>query len=188
MTGNFLNTGKYHRDKESKMIFATQRIVKIVDNKYYEVDLDPFFVKVPFCHLLKLSIKFVITESYDVDNHLEIKLNMTASSSSLHVLYKLEYIDSRTGKTIEKLSLAEIICQTWALKFAHSEFLLIRRVLRYYLEKIGKHGKVIKAIKLCGILGVLSNKSEEPATEKNGNSKRVKVCNMTSGILVLSFS
>ncbi|CAI4718060.1 BAQ_1a_G0044320.mRNA.1.CDS.1 [Saccharomyces cerevisiae] len=171
MTGNFLNTGKYHRDKESKMIFATQRIVKIVDNKYYEVDLDPFFVKVPFCHLLKLSIKFVITESYDVDNHLEIKLNMTASSSSLHVLYKLEYIDSRTGKTIEKLSLAEIICQTWALKFAHSEFLLIRRVLRYYLEKIGKHGKVIKAIKLCGILGVLSNKSEEPATEKNGNSK-----------------
>lgn len=49
MTGNFLNTGKYHRDKESKMIFATQRIVKIVDNKYYEVDLDPFSLK---CHFV----------------------------------------------------------------------------------------------------------------------------------------
>ncbi|CAI4035867.1 hypothetical protein SMKI_14G0760 [Saccharomyces mikatae IFO 1815] len=174
ITGNFLNTGKYHRDKESRMVFIIQRIVNIVENKYYEIDLDPFFIKLPFCHLLKISVKFIIVESYDADNHLEIKLNMTASNSSLHVLYKLEYIDSKTGKTVKKLSLAEKICQTWVLKFTHSEFLLIRKVLRYYLEKIGKHGRVIKAIKLCGILGVSSSKFEEVAAEKRGESKETE--------------
>lgn len=74
ITGNFLNTGKYHRDKESRMVFIIQRIVNIVENKYYEIDLDPFFIKLPFCHLLKISVKFIIVESYDADNHLEIKL------------------------------------------------------------------------------------------------------------------
>ena len=83
MTDNFLNTGKYLRDKESKPIFATQRIVNIVENKYYEIDQDPFFIKVPFCHLLRISVKFVISESYDTDNRLEIKLNITANSSLL---------------------------------------------------------------------------------------------------------
>lgn len=167
MTDNFLNTGKYLRDRESKPIFVTQRIVDIVENKYYEIDLDPIFIKVPFCHLLRISVKFVISESYDTDNHLEIKLNLTANSSLLHVLYKLEYIDSRTGEVVKKLSLAEMVCQNWVLKFTYSEFLLIRKVIRYYLERIGKHGKVIKAVKLCGILGVSNSKNEEPTGDKS---------------------
>ncbi|CAI4049417.1 Sip3p SKDI_14G0740 [Saccharomyces kudriavzevii IFO 1802] len=172
ITGNFLNTRKHHGNEEFKVIFATQRIVNIVENKYYEVDLDPFYIKVPFCHLLRASVKFIITESYDTDSHLEIKLNMTANSSSLHVLYKLEYVDNKTGETVKKLSLAEIICQKWVLKFAHSEFLLIRKVLRFYLEKIGKYGKVIKAIKLCGIIGLSGSKNEECAADRSDKPKK----------------
>lgn len=162
MTDNFLND--LHRIK-SRQLSIRQTIVKMVENRYYEVDQDPILIKVPFCNAMRVRVKYLIAEPHEAQNALSTGVSL------LYVYYKLEYVNIGTGQVIQGHSRVEDIALTWAKKFTSLEFLLIRKVIRSYLEKIGKHGKVIKAIKLCGMLGVLDNKSEVSDSNQDQNKK-----------------
>lgn len=164
MTDNFLTD--LHRVR-SRQITIRQTIVKMVENRYYEVDQDPIFIKVPFCNTMRILAKYLIVEPHEAQNAL------SASASLLYVYYKLEYVDPATGHVIQCHSRIEDIALGWAAKFTSIEFLLIRKVIKNYLEKIGKHGKVIKAIKLCGMLGVIDNQSEVNGSKQGENQKEL---------------
>ncbi|CCF58033.1 hypothetical protein KAFR_0D03850 [Kazachstania africana CBS 2517] len=156
-------------DRPGHTISIKQQITKVIDNKYYEIDQEPFFIKLPFCHPLRASMKYIITETYNPEDHVATKLRMSTDSSMLYVLYKLEFFDQNNDKVIKDLSLCERTELSWALYFTKIEFTLMKEVIRYYLEKIGSHGKLIKAIKLCGLIGV-----KPGSEEKDDESSKTK--------------
>ncbi|QLQ78770.1 hypothetical protein HG537_0B01190 [Torulaspora globosa] len=162
LTNNFLNG---LRTGGPPTIQMEQSIVELIENKYCEVDQEPIIVKVPFCRPLRVKVKYVVTEPYE---SLTQDILHSASGSLLLAYYNLEFFEPSTGEIVQERCFAEKAVFRIALQATSKEFLLIRKVVRYYLEKIGKHGKVIKAIKLCGMLGVSQEKLEaEGANDVN---------------------
>ncbi|QLL31257.1 hypothetical protein HG536_0B01180 [Torulaspora globosa] len=157
LTNNFLN-GLHTGGPPT--ILMKQSIVELIENKYCEVDQEPIIIKVPFCHPLRMKVKYVVTEPYESSTQNTLH---STSGSLLLAYYKLEFFESTTEKVVEHLSFIEKAVFRIALQATNKEFLLIRKVIRYYLERIGKHGKVIRAIKLCGMLGVSQEKVEAEA-------------------------
>lgn len=67
--------------------------------------------------------------------------------------------------------------------------MLFRKIIRYYLERVGKHGKIIKTIKLCGLLGItkdsVTGKEELSKSESvNKTEKPKKLQKIVSGAAV----
>lgn len=154
LTNNFLND--LHTGKAPPFTMK-QRITNVVENRYYEVDQDPIIVKVPLCHPLQISTKYVIVEPNEASAD---DSQPSTPGSLLYLYYKLQFIDSKTREPVKIYSLAEKLALKVAINSTNREYLLLRKIIRYYLEKIGKHGKVIRAIKLCGMIGVAENEQE----------------------------
>ncbi|CAB4253823.1 similar to Saccharomyces cerevisiae YHR155W YSP1 Mitochondrial protein with a potential role in promoting mitochondrial fragmentation during programmed cell death in response to high levels of alpha-factor mating pheromone or the drug amiodarone [Maudiozyma barnettii] len=184
-THNIFNGKMGLKEKNSDHVVSLrQRIVKMVENKYYEVDQEPIFIKLPFCHPLRIKMKIIILEQYDPENHVASKLQMPTAGSMLNLFYKVDYIDSETESIVTKINPLEKLLKHWTITFTATEFMLFRRIIRYYLERIGKHGKIIKTIKLCGLLGItkdsIMEEKESPANGLNFNGKDESHDNITS--------
>lgn len=179
MTNNFLNN--LHTGK-APLFTTKQRLVKAIENKYYEVDQDPVIVKVPLCHPLRISTKYVIVEPHDPSAHNGLP---ATSGSLLYLYYKLDFIETETETIVEHHSFIEKLVLKIAIRSTNKEYLLLRKIIRYYLEKIGKHGKVIKAIKLCGMIGIADVESEQDKTQPNLNNgeEQTGVVNYTVSII-----
>lgn len=176
LTNGFLNG---MQKGKSPTVLVKQKIVKLIENKYYEVDQDYVTIKVPFCRPLCVKVKYVITEPHESPAPDAL---VSSSGSILLLYYKLEFMDSKTGKKVEATSFLERTIFRMALQATNREFLLIRKIIRYYLEKIGRHGKVIEAIRLCGMLGV-SPLKEDSSQEKAPFAYKEPVVNYTVPIV-----
>lgn len=141
---------------KQKSLCLKQSIVKAVENIYYEVEQGPTYIKLPMCNYLRVKVIYCITQTFAPKDHVETRLRMSTSGSVIQMFYKFDFINKQTGEIIaeEKWTYLDKILLEWAIFFSNVEFLLVRKVIRYYLEKIGSHGKVIKAMKLCGLIGV----------------------------------
>lgn len=144
-------TDGFIRDNDIKLS-SKQRIVKAVENRYYEVDQDPLILKIPFCHHLKIAAKYIITSRINLNNPLESDLNFANNTSQLIVNYKLEFLGAK------ELTFIETFVKNLVLSNSEVEFSMLRRAIHYYLEKIGKHAQTVRAIELCGMIGVVANK------------------------------
>lgn len=164
-TQNIFNGKEGISANTSQVISLTQRIVKMVENKYYEIDQEPIFIQAPFCRPLRIALKIIILEQYDPEDHVASKLQMPAAGSMLNVFYKVDFIDPKTQESVTNENLLEKLLMGWTLAFTNTEFSLFRKVIRYYLELIGKHGKVIRAIKVCGLIGI----TKEENTDKKAD-------------------
>lgn len=150
----FLENNKRGRTTKENETVAVQRMTKFIENRYYEIDQDPLIIKFPFCRPLQLKVKYIITEPYDPDLEVASKLNMSTNRAQLHVLYKVQFINTKTGGLYQYIMPWEKMLRNRILNYTIKEFILVKKVVKYYLERIGKHGKVLKAIKMCGMLGV----------------------------------
>lgn len=149
--------GKISQDSvKQKSLCLKQSIVKAVENIYYEVKQGPTYIKLPMCDYLRVKLNYCITQTSAPKDHVETRLRMSTSGSVIQMFYKFDFINKQTGEIIpeEKWTYLDKILLEWAVFFSNVEFLLVRKVIRYYLERIGSHGKVIKAMKLCGLIGV----------------------------------
>lgn len=175
-TQNIFNGRIGISDNTGQVVSLEQRIVKMVENKYYEVEQEPVFIKLPLCHPLRVMMKIIILEQYDPENHVASKLQMPTAGSMLNLFYKIDFVDANTEKVVTKLNTLEKLLKRWTLAFTNTEYLLFRKIIRYYLERIGKHGKIIKTIKLCGLLGVTKDsitEEKKSSPEKDGEKKPV---------------
>ncbi|CCF56283.1 hypothetical protein KAFR_0A08490 [Kazachstania africana CBS 2517] len=136
--------------ENSDKVCTSQRIIKMVENTYYEVDQDPILIKIPFCRPLKVSSKYVITELFDAENSTNSELKLSTNGSELYANYKIEFVGGNNESFIEDL------IKRCVVRFSQIEHSKVKSSIDYYLDRIGKHGKVVKAIKLCGLLGVLA--------------------------------
>lgn len=134
---------------------TTQRVVKLIENRYYEVDQDPLILKIPFCHNLKIAAKYIITSSVNLNNPIESDLYVSNDTSQLIVNYKLEFLGTK------KLTFVETFVKNFVINNAEVECSMLRRAIHYYSEKIGKHAQTVRAIQLCGMLGVVVNEKLE---------------------------
>lgn len=182
LTDNFLKIDLRRRSKKSNQRVIRQRIIRMTENRYYEIDQEPSIIKFPFCRPLRASLKYIITEPYDPEHEIASKLHMSTSRSILSVYYKLEYIDIETGKVIKNVHFNESLMRNIVIHFTYVEFVLLKKVIKYYLERIGQYGKVIKAIKLCGMFEPYESRTA--LVNKITNSDREKYfAEYTLGIL-----
>ena len=124
--------------------------------------------------MLRTISNTVNNDSIIVKNLKTTNIDLPTKGSMLHLYYKIEFITSKDGKTLTNINMFEKFQKSWVLQFVSSEYLLIRKVIRFYLERIGKHGKVIKAIKICGLLGVSENAEDELKKRDNPEEKIIK--------------
>ncbi|CAL9738600.1 membrane-anchored lipid-binding protein Sip3p [Monosporozyma servazzii] len=148
--------------KQSKLV-VKQSFIKAIENIYYEVEHGPIYIKAPWCNYLRVSIRFCISQTFIPKDQVATQLRMATSGSVIEMFYTFEYVNKQTGEVIsdDKMHYLERVLKSWAVFFSNVEFLLVRKVIRYYLERIGSHGKVIKAIKFCGLIGVKTMSSED---------------------------
>lgn len=164
-----------------------QKISGMTEGKFYEVDQDPFIVKLVFCHPLRVTTKYIVMQPHESNTTTE---GNSSSSSLFYVYYTFEFIDDKTSKPIKCLSFVERTALKWAARFTQMEYINLKKIIRYYMERIGTHGKLIKAVKLCGKIGVLlsqndpSLKKDLSKEEKYGDDKERKPLD----VVVYSFS
>ncbi|GAV50477.1 hypothetical protein ZYGR_0V00100, partial [Zygosaccharomyces rouxii] len=151
-----------------------QKINRMTEGKYYEVDQDSVLIQVVFCNPLRVTTKYVIMQPHESD----IVTNDDSSSSTLfYVYYNLEFIHIKTGETLKNLSFVEKTVLRWAIKSTQKEYIYLKKTIRYYMEKIGTHGKLVKAVKLCGKIGVVLPQND-PTSEKEHTTDEPEITNM----------
>ena len=161
---------------QQKSLCLKQSIIKAVENVYYEVEQGPVYIKLPMCNYLRAKLTYCITQNFSPKDHIEVKLKMSTSGSVIQMFYRFDFINRQTGEIIpeEKWTYLEKMLLDWSVFLSNVEFSLVKKVIRYYLEKIGNHGKVIKAMKLCGLIGVDGeddDKKKEKVTSKEENEE-----------------
>ncbi|CCK72612.1 uncharacterized protein KNAG_0K02490 [Huiozyma naganishii CBS 8797] len=159
-TDNFLSDN-------AQELSTNQRIIRMIENRYYEVDQDPLVMKIPFCHPLKIAAKYVITEPADPESSANSKLHLSSNESVFHTNYKIEYLETKTPTFVET------VVKNFIERLTYMEFNMIWRAVHYYLERIGTHSKTVKAMKLGGLIGVISNTedAEKEPTEKDEDNE-----------------
>mgnify|MGYP003365266414 CR=1 FL=1 len=146
-------------DKES-FISLKQSITEMVENRYYEIEQEPMVLDISFCRPLKLTVLYNIIESVTTQNRAATKLALSSKGCRLYVHYKVEYLNSGSICFMERYT------RNLIYRVTDMEFGFLKRSIHYYLEKIGSHGQVTKAIKLGGLLGVsIENNKEHKKTD-----------------------
>ncbi|CCE62101.1 hypothetical protein TPHA_0B04320 [Tetrapisispora phaffii CBS 4417] len=135
---------------DSNSISVKQRFVKALENNYYEIEQSPIYIKLPLCRLLRGEQRYTITEPYDPEYQIASKFSIPNSKSFLTVFYNINIIDAKTGNVVTRERLHEKIMKKLVISRCRYEYMWLKKVIKYYLERIGKHGRTIKAIKMCG--------------------------------------
>ncbi|KAG0672228.1 SNF1-interacting protein [Maudiozyma exigua] len=139
-------------DKEG-LISLNQSITEMVENRYYEIEQQPIVLDISFCRPLKLTILYNITESATPQNRAASKLSLSSKGCRLYVHYKVEYLNPGS------ICFMERYVRNLIYRATDMEFSFLKRSIHYYLEKIGSHGQVTKAVKLGGLLGITMDKN-----------------------------
>lgn len=159
-TADFLHDYGIFNDIGGHKVYVTQRIVKMVESKYYEIDQGPILIKYPFCRPLCIIIKYTINENHDLQVYKSqkcldagTKMNLPTSRSDLNIFYDIHYVDSTEAMNrVDDLSHLETVNKALFAYFTKLESGLLHSNISRYMEKLGNHGKVVHAIKLCGML------------------------------------
>lgn len=163
-------------------IIVEQRMIKMIDNTYYEIDQDPIIVTFPNARPLKLQVKFVISERYDHDTDAASSLMLSTNHSDFMTYYKVEFIEDvdHEDNIVENPTMWEQFILGCVYKSTEYEFQLMKGVIQSYLSKMGNHGKLSKALKIGGKLGILNTIEKDTPPDKNEEksailSKRIRI-------------
>lgn len=137
-----------------KICYTKQRIVKIIEDKYYEIDQDPVFVKISSTNAFMVRFKYIISDPTLTSNAETPEPNPLLNRSLLSIYYKLDFFNPKEGKITNDYNLTNTLIETWLLNKAKTENHEIRSSIWYYLDRIGTSGKVAKAVKIFGLLGI----------------------------------
>ncbi|SCU95461.1 LAMI_0F02542g1_1 [Lachancea mirantina] len=166
-TKNFLSSNgrKGQLSGDSRYIDLTQKITRVKEGYYYEADQESGQFQIPFTKPFSVSTKFIIISQSHHKSKSKHANNLTRSCS-LFTYYKITFAGESQKTPGIKLNYLDGLVRKLVLHFCRYEFILCRNVISQYLDEIGNHGKTIKAIKLCGQLGLVkgsSNKDQAPA-------------------------
>lgn len=153
----------HYNPRTQNKLLVKQSFIKAIENIYYEVEQGPNYIKIPLCNYMRVKIRYCISQTFIPKDQVATKLRMATSGSVIEMFYTFEFINKETGEVIpdDKIHYFDRVLRSWAVFFSNVEFLLVRKVIRYYLERIGSHGKVIKAMKFCGLIGVKISSGED---------------------------
>ncbi|CCH62890.1 hypothetical protein TBLA_0I02320 [Henningerozyma blattae CBS 6284] len=138
----------------AKVSFTRQRIIKVIENRYYEIDQDPALIKISNNNALLIHFKFIISEPNHTANSKVANGSPLNNRSLLSIYYKLDFINPKTKKISNNWSFTNSLIENWVLEAAKKENTSVKNAIWYYLDRIGKNGTVPKAIRMCGLLGI----------------------------------
>ena len=161
-------------DKEeylAQQVTVEQVMVKMIDNCYYEIDQDPIIIQFPFAKPIKLSLKYIISERSDHDADMASRLMLSSNYADFITYYKVEFIKdiNHESEIAYDQSIWEQFIYCWVLQSTKYEFNTIKSVIDGYLGKIGSHGKLTKAIKMGGRLGISDTIETQPSVSEKNN-------------------
>lgn len=146
-----------------------QRMKLAKEGEYYEVDQESGHIKVPFAKAFRVLSKYIIISRSDPNPRKSKGLDK-ASSCSLYLYYDVAFSDEITGARFRNLNVFDKFLKTLVLHTLRYESVLTRNVVQQYLDKIGKHGRVLKAIRLCGQLALVQGSEKTAHLGDNGKT------------------
>ncbi|SCW03088.1 LAFE_0G02674g1_1 [Lachancea fermentati] len=162
------------KEYKKKYLDVVQIFRKSKENFYYEVDQRTGFFDIPFAALFKLESKYIIMAQHEKEEKSRKQVEYIWGNSSLYMYYNVVFVDSNTKERLEKLSYFDRVVKRFVLHLCYYESMLTRSVLQQYLGEIGRHGKIIKAIRICGQLGVVEDDKADNPVEIATNANIVK--------------
>ncbi|SCU96777.1 LADA_0H02696g1_1 [Lachancea dasiensis] len=137
-----------------------QSIKMVNENLYYEVDQQTAKLKIPLAKPFSVRSKLILISRLDTrDNQNQGK---GVGTSSLYHYYDVTFFDGKQSASNEQLNIFDKMAENLVLRFMYYEHQLLRQLIQQYLDKIGKHGRVLKAIRLCGQLILVDDKQKYP--------------------------
>ncbi|AGO10862.1 AaceriAFR651Wp [[Ashbya] aceris (nom. inval.)] len=142
---------------------VTHRIVKIIDDIYYEVDQEAAILDISFTKPFKVHVKYLITGSHFADDVPNNSPRPEFSTMSIH--YKVQFLNKNTLEPTEKLDWRDQIINRIALYFCYQEASLIESTVNTCLKRFGKHGKFMKALRFGGRIGVSAGQAQKVSND-----------------------
>ncbi|SCV03176.1 LANO_0G02608g1_1 [Lachancea nothofagi CBS 11611] len=141
--------------KESTFLSVAQRIKVAKENVYYEVDQETGKIKVPFAKSFSVRSKIIIITRSDAKSSKSHYSGRVGGTCSLYLHYDVTFFDDNDGKPAKSMHIFERLAKRLVMHFMRYESILLRNVIQKYLDRIGKHGQVLKAVRLCGQLALI---------------------------------
>lgn len=130
-----------------------QRISKVEDDFYYEVDQFSGYFSIPLTKLFKIHTKYIIINR-DTGAPVERYTDLARSTSSLYVYYNIIFVDKRTLKASKSLNFIDKAVKSLLLSVSRNESKVMKIILHSYINRLGKNAKILKAMRLGGQIGV----------------------------------
>ncbi|AAS54023.1 AFR651Wp [Eremothecium gossypii ATCC 10895] len=158
---------------------VTHRIVKMIDEIYYEVDQESAILDISFTKPFKVHVKYLITSSNLPGNSPNNSSHPDVSTMSIH--YKVEFLNRNTMQPTDKLDFRDQIINRIASYFCYQEASLIESTVNNCLKRFGKHGKFMKALRFGGRIGVsacLPNKISDDVLVSKIRLAKTTICKL----------
>ncbi|SCU99289.1 LAME_0G02586g1_1 [Lachancea meyersii CBS 8951] len=146
------------QEKESTFLNVIQCIKVVKDNLYYEIDQQAGILKVPFAKPFSVRSKIVIITRLDAKASKFNYHDKAGGTSSLFLYYDLSFHNNEAHDVpTTKLNIIDRCAKNVILHFMRYDSIALRNVIQQHLDKIGKHGRILKAIRLCGQLALVTD-------------------------------
>ncbi|AMD19561.1 HCL590Cp [Eremothecium sinecaudum] len=128
-------------------------IIKMREGSYYEIDQESNILKIPFIKPFKVYAKFILMERKTSKGSGEFSIS--SNRSTMFVYYHVQYLDHKTLEPTTSINYLDQMVSKISLQVCQYECMHIKNVILSGMQLLGKHGKVIKAIRIGGHVGVV---------------------------------
>ncbi|CCE63020.1 hypothetical protein TPHA_0D03870 [Tetrapisispora phaffii CBS 4417] len=172
-------TKKVTRYYNINTVDTTLRLTMLIDDKYYEIQQDPIILKFSFCRYCKIQLKYTISSKTAEDQQ---------PKTLLVVFHDISFLDPKTNEPVTDLSLQEKIIRELLYCTNEQLFLHVKKLLKYYLDKLGNHDRTTRAINYFGMIAVIKSKKDNVHLEKSTEDHEHNIVDINiSVVLALAF-
>ncbi|CEP64367.1 Sip3p LALA0_S11e02476g [Lachancea lanzarotensis] len=146
--------------KQSAFMNIIQCIKVAKDNLYYEIEQETGKLKLPLAKPFNVRSKIVIISRSDAKATKFNASDKSGGSSSLYLYYEVNFYNEAGNTQTDRLNLFDRCAQNISLHFMRYESMSLRNAVQQYFDKTGKHGRILKAVRLCGQLALVDDTKE----------------------------
>ncbi|CDO92777.1 unnamed protein product [Kluyveromyces dobzhanskii CBS 2104] len=158
----YISDNKLHQSTNNEFSFmdVSQTLTKATENLYYEVDQKTGFFSLPLTKPFCIETKYVIIDNPKNDYNTNAK-KTPASSCSLYTYYNVIFVQANSMKKVASLNFIDKFIKATILSILRSESRILKHVLSKNIGKLGNSSKIVKAIRIGGQIGVVTQAPPE---------------------------
>ncbi|SCU95850.1 LAFA_0G02674g1_1 [Lachancea sp. 'fantastica'] len=143
--------------RESAFLNVIQCIKVAKDNVYYEIEQETGKLKLPLAKPFNVRSKIIVITRSDAKATKFNASDKNGGSSSLFLYYEVNFYNEAGDTRTKRLNTFDRCAKSICLHFMRYESISLRNAVQQYFDKTGKHGRVLKAVRLCGQLALVND-------------------------------